>query len=86
VDGTYGVAAVSTIVYSFLDQEAATSAAEQLIGRLSLPPGAISLGTHALMGSSHDGLPLLAAFVPSESVDAAVAIVEDAGGTLIEVR
>jgi hypothetical protein len=86
VDGTYGAAAVSTIVYSFLDQETATMAAEQLTGRLSLGPGAIGLGVHAQMGTPHDDLPLLAAFVPSDSVDAAVAIMEGAGGTLVEIR
>jgi hypothetical protein len=77
---------VSILVYSFLEHEAATTASEQLTGTLALGPGAISLGTHARMGTEHDGLPLLAASVPSESVATAVAIIEGAGGTLIESR
>jgi len=61
---------VSVVVFSFVDDEAANCAAAQLFIRFSLPPADVSLGTHARMGSVHDGLPLLAACVTTGALDA----------------
>jgi hypothetical protein len=76
---------MSVLVYSFPDDHAASSAAAQLAGDLSLGSGAVALGTHGQMGGIHDGLPLLAAVVDLDSIDAARAIIEDAGGALVEM-
>jgi hypothetical protein len=80
------VATMSVVVFSFPDHETADAAAARLVRRLALPASAVSLGTHAVMGDVHDGLPILAAAVDPESVHVAVGVLEGAGGTGVQVR
>ena len=77
---------MAVVVFSYTQHEAARRAADQLTDALSLTPGDVSLGTHAIVGGAHDGPPLLAAAVAAGSIDTAVAIAEAAGGTCVEIR
>ena len=79
-DGQTRTATVSVVVFSFPDHDAARHAASWLASGAPLPAGDVSLGTHAVMGGIHDGLPLLAAAVAPECVGVEVAILVGAGG------
>jgi hypothetical protein len=79
-------ATVSVVVFSFPDEEAASLAAVRLVRRVQLQAGDVSRGTRAIMSEAHDDLPLLAAAMAPQSVDIAVAMLQEAGGTCLEVR